>query len=192
MQVTNDISTVDWAQGGQWKDFEADNEYPSIIDIKISDPNFLANSTYGILVNATSFVEQDYASFALVYASSNTLVTLTEDVTFTDKTGEEEYRHYVFPIQSNLADFKISITSLTGDQDLYVSLTPNNTKPTKENFDFKSSTTGSDIITLSWENTLKIFCPGLAESYTHGASYNCKAYIGVMAYSPGIYSLVIH
>ena len=195
--VANKISNLDWDNKlfyYNWKgsDKSHKGQYYTIT-ILPEDPKYLIDSTYLILVKAEKFLADLSATFIINYSVGDGSIILSEDTPYNGVVASGEYEHFTFPIHIKHKNIIITLTCLAGDADLYISTSQNNTFPTNEKYQFKSSTPGDEKINLNWqENELSKACPDVSDSYTFGNNTKCNILISIYGFQTSTYSLRIH
>jgi hypothetical protein len=183
-----EIFYYDWCTCAENRE---DHNY--VVNIKTTDGKYKAQTTYLVLVVATYFTSDDSASYSIMYNIGNGTISLQEAVPYMDEVGHNEYKYYLFPIYLNHEDVTITVTAMTGDPDLYVSVNPENPKPTQLSFDFSASAFGSETLSMTWEQKLAEACPSLPDEYQFGDLTYCMLYIGVYgSNSPSTYSILVN
>ena len=193
--VANNLGNLDWQNEifyYNWRDHPSSGDPVNVVNIKTTDPCYVLDSTYLILVQADRFSVNGTATYSITYNIGNGTAMLTEDVPYRGQVINNEYNYFTFPIHANHEDITFSVTALSGDPDIYISVDPENTKPTKQKNDFRSNNFGSETLTLTWEQGLKEKCPDLPDEYHHGDPINCMIYIGVFGYSASTYTIRVH
>jgi hypothetical protein len=150
---------------------------------------YKATGTYLVLVMAMEFAETfDSASYSILFTSGSGSTSLQENVAFNDEVEQGNYKYYIFPLHYSHEDITITVTSLSGDPDIYISA---NNKPDKDTFDYSSSSYGSETLTIIWEDKLKAACPDLPETYSFGDPMHCNLHIAVFGFEQSSYSIRI-
>ncbi|OMJ79042.1 hypothetical protein SteCoe_21026 [Stentor coeruleus] len=169
---------------------EAHTGDPNIIlTISPTDPFYIVDSSYLILVTAIKFAPDSTASYLIQYIIGNDILMLSEDSSISGHVDENSYSFYAFPIHFLHEDLTISLTVSSGDPDLYINFDNSNPRPCKDNYVVKSSNFGSEIITLLWEDQLSSKCPNLKNN---GQNNGCYVYISVYAIFASSYSIRVH
>ena len=141
---------------------------------------------------AEKFLPDLSATFVVSYSAGSGAVHLSEDVPYTGVVAENMYSYFIFPVHFSHEDVTISVTTLSGDPDIFISVSPNNTKPTIEKSDFRSTSFGDEKITITWESGLKEKCPNLPKNHTFGNKTECKMYIGVYGFQITTFTIRVH
>ena len=196
LYAANSEKNLDWSKEifyYNWKASNANHSDPSSnIIIRPDDLWYRVDSTYLILVMAEKFLPDLSATFAVSYSAGSGAVHLSEDVPYTGVVGENTYSYFVFPVHFSHEDVTISVTTLSGDPDMFISVSPNNTKPTVDKCDFKATNFGDEKITITWESGLKEKCPNLPKNQTFGNKTECKMYIGVYGFEVSTFTIRVH
>ena len=182
----NQIFYYDWCTESQNR-----SDYRYVINIKTSSRHYKPSSTYLILVIAREFSSENSASYSIMYSTGNWPVRLSEGVGYMDEVNGENSKYYLFPIASLHEDVSITLTALTGDPDLFLSLDPNNPRPSREKYDYSSAFYGSEKFTLNWEAGISQACPDLPIEPSFGEKTHCMLYISVSSFEPSTYSILI-
>lgn len=195
LYVANRLENLDWSKGIFYYDWMSNDTSASqqavSININPDDRFYRMQSTYLVLVQATGFNNDKTASYVVTYSSGEGLISLQEGVPFPDEVAEKAYRYYAFPIHYDHEDITITVSALSGDPDLYVSLRVNNSKPTKESYDKRSTNFGGEVMSLEWEEGLQDLCPDLPETYHFGDPLHCLMHIAVYGYKAAIYTITV-
>lgn len=195
LYVANQLSNLDWDNEVfyyNWKNSSNTSDPNYVITINPDDFWYKLDSTYLVLVMGEKYLADHSATYMVGFNTGDGPVTLSEDVPFSGVVIEGDYNYYTFPIHFNHEDVTISVTVMSGDPDLYISVSPNNTSPTTTNHDFKSTTFANEAITLIWEQGLKQKCPNLPETYKFGDPVHCFLYIGVFGFHSSNYIIRVH
>ena len=196
LYAANSEKNLDWSKEifyYNWKASNTNHSDPSYsIIIRPNDPWYRIDSTYLVLVMAEKFLPDLSATFVVSYSAGSGSVLLAQDVPYTGVVGENMYSYFIFPVHFNHEDVIISVLALSGDPDIFVSVNPNNTKPTVDNCDFRSTSFGDEKMTITWEAGLKEKCPNLPKNYTFGDKSECKMYIGVYGFQITTFTIRIH
>ncbi|OMJ70119.1 hypothetical protein SteCoe_31973 [Stentor coeruleus] len=196
LYVANQLSNLDWKNEifyYDWRNDVANHSDPYyVINISPNDPSYKLDSTYLILVMGENYLADNTSTYVVAFTCGDANMILSEDVPVTGVVIENEYNYYTFPIHYNHEDVTISITALTGDPDMYISVDPLNPNPTYREYDFVSTTFGSEYITLVWELGLKDKCPEVPDDYNFGDKTECNVYIGVHGYETSTYIIRVH
>lgn len=121
-----------------------------------------------ISISVTSFTAR--STFIITVSTGESVTTLQDGVPVSGQVSQFTYRYYSFMCSTSGASVSITLTSLTGDADLTVSLSPN---PTLSNGTWVSLAQGNDMI--------------VAHQVPAGLMY-----IGVFGFTNSSYSLVAH
>ena len=196
LYAANSEKNLDWSKEifyYNWKASNANHSDPSSsIIIRPNDPWYKIDSTYLVLVMAEKFLPDLSATFVVSYSAGSGAVLLAQDVPYTGVVGEDMHTYFIFPVHFNHEDVIISVVALSGDPDIFVSVNPNNTKPTVSNCDFRSTSFGDEKLTITWESGLKEKCPNLPKNYTFGDKSECKMYIGVYGFQITTFTIRVH
>ena len=89
--------------------------------------------------------------FTITATLSNDILILQDGQSINGEIKAKKYDYYQIEIDDLEKDFTISLTSFSGDPDLYISLNNNfgSIRPTKSNYTWYSNHYGSDLITIS-------------------------------------------
>lgn len=195
LYVANRLENLDWSKGVFYYDWMSNDTSASqqavTININSDDRFYRMQSTYLVLVQATDFNNDKTASYVVTYSSGEGMISLQEGVPFPDEVAEKAYRYYAFPIHYDHEDITITVSALNGDPDLYVSLRTNNSKPTKEDYDKRSTSFGGEVMSLEWEEGLQDLCPDLPETYHFGDPLHCLMHIAVFGYKAAVYTITV-
>ncbi|CAG9324585.1 unnamed protein product [Blepharisma stoltei] len=187
LYVANQLENLDWSREifwYNWMGYSNGSDPNNVINILPSDPQYKLDSTYLILVNGEEFAYDNTSTYSIVLSVGDGTVILSDDVPYTDQVSDKSYNFYMYPIHEDHQEVTISVTALTGDPDIYVSVFPNNTRPTKPNFDYASNVFGSDTITLDYNRDIKQGCQSTQTS--------CNLYIGIHGYVASTYTIRVH
>lgn len=143
--VTNVPSEFDEIET-KYKWSSADEDPRTKIIIRDSDEWNRATGTYYVRVVVDEF-EDDLSNFGISYNIGETSVQLTENIAVNDSVDEEKYNYYFFTLREYTFDVKISLTAITGDPDIFMSINEN-PHPSKMDNWAMSTNYGSDSITL--------------------------------------------
>jgi hypothetical protein len=168
------------------------NSHPdqsTVLNLSPSDSWYRPSSTYLVLVMANEFAADLSATYSITYSTGDGTVRLQEGVQFMDDVSEGNYKFYNFPVHDFHEDVNIKITSYSGDPDLYLSVHSNNTKPSRESYDFASNGFGSEVMTLTWEQGLRDVCPKRPD-YDRDPQL-CMLYLSVFGYRNSSYSIAV-
>ena len=122
------------------------------IIMRTNDTKFQAVGNKYILVipdskNETNFIARKYS---IKYSTSNSITELKKDVPVLGTVNVQSYDNYKFTyIETKGADVTISLTPLTGNPNLLVSIDPQKSFPTIQNYDFHSKKDGKDSIFIA-------------------------------------------
>ncbi|OMJ88503.1 hypothetical protein SteCoe_9537 [Stentor coeruleus] len=196
LYVANQLSNLDWKKEifyYNWRNDVTNYSDPYyIINISPDDIWYKLDSTYLILVMGESYLADNTSTYVVGFTCGDANMILNEDVPITGVVMQNEYNYYTFPIHYKHEDVTISITALTGDPDMYISVDPLNPNPTYLEYDFISTTFGSEYITLVWEQGLKDKCPDMPDDYNFGDKTECNVYIGVHGFETSTYIIRVH
>lgn len=195
--VANKLSNIDWKHEiflYDWKSSSSKNhsDLSTSLVIDPSDKFFLLDSTYAILVMADKFLPDLSATFIITLNIGNGTILLSEDVPYTGVVVKNEYSYFMFPVHYSTEDITISLTCISGDADLYVSVNPNNTHPSFTNYDYKATSFENEKLTLTWEQNIVPICKGVEKEYKFGNKSHCYVYIGVYGFDSATFILRIH
>ena len=185
--VANSEKNLDWTHEKFYYNWKGENN--ELLTILRSDSHFRTNSKYLILVQAIGFSGDRSATYTIQFTQGNDIFMLLSDVSISGHIRPSEYSYYSFPLHYSKLDIKISLTVSSGDPDLYLSLNYENTRPNKTNYSIRSTTFGSETLTLLWDDQISHYCPELAQEYKHGMSHGCFLYISVYSEYPSSYTL---
>lgn len=196
LYAANKLSNLDWNSEifyYNWKASNSNHSDPSYtITITPKDPWYLSDSTYLILVMAEKFLADKSATYTVSYTAGDGSLLLSEDTPFSGVVLMNDYSYFIFPVHFSHEDIVISLTTLSGDPDLFISVNSENTRPTSQKYDFKSTTFGNEKITLTWEEGLKEKCPNLPVDYKFGDAVHCYMYIAVFGFETTTFTIRIH
>jgi hypothetical protein len=196
LYAANSEKNLDWSKEIFYYNWKADNsnhsDPSSTIIIKPDDPWFRTDSTYLILVMAEKFLPDHSATYVVSYSAGNGSVFLAQDVPYTGVVSEEQYSYFIFPVHFSHEDVTISVTALSGDPDIFISVDPKNPNPTAEKCDFRSTNFGDEKITITWESGLKEKCPNLPKNYTFGQKTECYLYVSVYGFQVTTFVIRVH
>ena len=136
---------------------------------------FVANAPYGIAVLAYA----GPASFIIHASFLSAYTTLVAGVPVTGVAPDSNYTYYRLTLTTPNVDVAVTVTPLSGDPDLVVSVHANNPRPTTGHMD-KASTGGpgqSEFVSFAW-NELDSAC-GAALAAPGGS---CDVFIGVYGF----------
>ena len=123
MYVTNVASELDEiVTKHKWS--SADEEPNTKIIIKDTDEWNRASGTYYVRVVADSF-EDNLAGFGVSYNLGEASNQLSENVAVNDSVEEQKSNYYFFSLRDYSYDCKLSLTAITGDPDIYISINEN-------------------------------------------------------------------
>ena len=193
--VANQLSNLNWTSEifyYNWKNSTNTSDPNYVINIRTDDIWYKYDSTYLILVMGAEYLPDNSSTYVVSFTTGDGPISLSEDVPFTGVVLEGDYSYYTFPIHYSHEDVTISVTVMSGDPDLYISVSPSNPSPTNSQYDFKSTTFHNEAITLIWEQGLEEKCPDLPETYKFGDPVHCYLYIGVYGYHTSHYVIRVH
>ncbi|CAG9316916.1 unnamed protein product [Blepharisma stoltei] len=141
-------------------------------------------AAYGVLCNSANEQEESHIFPDLIRSNwhdqtDHIYLELVEETIRYDEVFEDKYNYYKWtfnPSQEKI-DVTIALTSFTGDPDLYISI--GNPDLSKDRYDERSISFGSDSIVLGWEN-LKTKC-----------KTDCLIYIAVYGHQSSKYSILV-
>ena len=195
LYVANRPENIDWDKGIFYYDWMSNDTSASqqsvAINIDPSDSFYRMQSTYLVLVQGVEFSSDQTASYVVTYSSGDGFISLQEGVPFPDEVSEKAYRYYAFPIHYDHEDITITVSALAGDPDVYVSLKASNPKPSREQYDKRSTSFGGEVLSLQWEQGLQDLCPALPETYHFGDPLHCLMHIAVYGYKAAVYTITI-
>ena len=195
--VANKLSNIDWKHETflyDWKS-SSNKNHSDLSTSLVIDPNdkfFLMESTYAILVMADKFLPDHSATFIITLNIGNGTILLSEDVPYTGVVVKGEYSYFMFPVHYSTEDISISLTCISGDADLYVSVNPNNTHPSFGSHDYKATSFENEKLTLTWEQNIVPICKGVEKEYKFGNKSHCYVYIGVYGFDSATFIIRIH
>jgi hypothetical protein len=131
---TQDLPTVEsytWSSGQWGRDS---------LTISATDPDFCQDCMYLIGVRAYS-----HTLYSIVASSETGTTRLQFGIPAQGTVQEGNYQYYSFTVLDPTQAIVISLTSLTGDPDLFVSDTA---RPTEDNYRWVSEWFGSDVVTI--------------------------------------------
>ena len=121
------------------------------IHIRSTDAAYLPISTYLVLLRVRNWAGDSPASYALVYTTGDGSITmLQKGEPINSFVPVNCYQHYSLPIHSSNDSITITLSSLTGDPDLYLSTSRSNRYPNIDHSDYSSATYGSEVLTILW------------------------------------------
>lgn len=180
MYVTNVPSELDdIVEKYKWS--SADEEPNTKIIIKDTDEWNRSTGTYYVRVVANKF-EDKVAEFGVSYSIGESSNQLSENVAVNDAVNEQQYNYYFYSLRDYSYDLKCSLTAITGDPDIFISINTNE-HPNKSNNWAMSTNYGSDSITL-YKETLQEQCSKVSNS-------ECTIYISVYAFETSRYTLQV-
>ena len=94
---------------------------------------------------ASGYTGSNCATAVAAPVGTTTLVSAVTSNPFT--VGDKAYVYYTLPNVASTASVVITVTATTGDPDVYVSAAA--AKPSKTNYEKKSTGTGTEIITIA-------------------------------------------
>lgn len=124
----------------------------SDIFIKTTDKKFDPLGNYYILVVPEIISETEFSpcKFSIKYSTSRSITELQKDLPVFGTVNVQKYDNYKFTyIEAKGADVTISLTPLSGNPNLLVSIDPQKSFPTIQNYDFHSKKDGKDSIFIS-------------------------------------------
>jgi hypothetical protein len=195
LYVANKISNIDWKKEifyYNWKSTSTSHsDLSTSVVINPSNEDFLLDSTYAVLVMADKFLPDLSATYVISFSIGNGSVLLSEDIPFTGIVLKEEYSYFMFPVHYSTEDITISLTCLSGDSDLYISVNPNNTHPSITQFDFIASTFEDEKLGLTWDQ-IKPICSGVPSEYVFGNKSHCYVFISVYGFDSSTFIIRVH
>lgn len=189
LYVANRPENLNWGTQIFYYNWCSSNASSTLLNIEVRDHWYRPNSTYLVLVQANEFTSDLSATYSITYSTGDTTVRLQEGVQFVDDVSEGNYKFYSFPVHESHEDISLSVTTFSGDPDLYLSVHPNNTKPDRDHHDFASNAFGGEVMTLNWEQGLRDICPKRPD-YSSDPQL-CMLYISVFGYRSASYSIKI-
>ncbi|OMJ77525.1 hypothetical protein SteCoe_22853 [Stentor coeruleus] len=190
--VANNIENIDFVKRIFWYNWESNSSSTDIVNTVTINPVcgcYKLNSNYAVLVKALNFSSDNTATYSIVLQLGNGTTFLTDNSPFIDILLPSKYNYYTFPITLNRENLLLKLTSFSGNPQMFISV--NTTKPTSEDYQFKSHHKGSGEVQLMWEK-LETLCPALPSVYHHGDSTYCSIFIGVTSDIESSYSITIH
>lgn len=160
----------------QWSsDVSGSQQYT--VHIGTSDPKYIEIGTYMVKITAISWTSSGSASYSLIYSSgSSALYTLETGIPLSSTVLQGSYRFYSLPIPHIAEDQSLvfSLSALSGDPDLYVSLRTQ--QPRIDHNDYKGERYGSEQLTVVWDDKM---------------TSDGSIYIGVYGYTDAEYTLIV-
>ena len=145
MYMTNVPSEFDDIES-KYKWSSSDEDPNTKIIIRDTDEWNRSTGTYYIRVVTDNF-EDGESGFGISYNVGETSVQLNENIAVNDSVEEEKYNYYFFTLREFTFDCKISLTAITGDPDIFLSINENPHPSKMDNYSM-STNYGSDSITL--------------------------------------------
>ena len=164
---------------GQWSSDRLDTGSERLV-ISTTDAGFSAATDLVVTVQSDGPAE-----FTLTAASADELLLLQDGTPTTERVNAYSYAYYKFYVSQPLADVDVILTALSGDPDLYVSLTtPRPTAITPGVRSSESHSSAGEVIKLSHTDPTLAVCtrgvgPCIVYISVHGtqsdASYSLMA-----------------
>ena len=192
LYATNRIENIDFVKHIFWYYWQANSSSTELVNTIVvppTNPYYLMNSNYALLVKVANFSSDASATYSIVLQLGNGTTILADNFPFIDIVPSETYNYYTYPVTLGRESIFVVLTAYTGRPKLYISV--NNTHPSAEMHQFASDRNGSDEIRIEWED-LRENCPGIQEEYHHGDPTHCSIYISVYAPQAAVYSLTVH
>ncbi len=154
--------------------------------VRSTDPQWRDGGQYIVAVLAPPTASSFEAAFTVTATSSDTTTELADGIPSFGSVDAGQYQYYYVTVADKKEDVLLQATAFSGDNDLYVSVHPNNTAPSQENgFDFFAVSFGNDSVYLT-ATQLKVCHDKAAEM---GLSA-CRVYVGVYGFTAAQYSIL--
>jgi hypothetical protein len=188
LYVANSDKTYDQSKGlfaFNWStEVSSSHNYLSnTLRIVPTDPAYLLNSVYSVLVLPIDWNSDNTTSYSIMYTSGEGLITLSEGVQAKDNVENGQYRYYLFPVAGLNESITIFLTESSGDPDLYVSFSPSIVHPSSQHYDWAGERYGGETVTIDWTEERRAVC--------RRTNHICGIYISVYGYTEAAYSLLI-
>ena len=160
----------------QWSEVVPTAQQRSI-SIHPTDPYYTPHGRYTVKIIATKWTSTGSASYLVVYTSGNSAVqTVEAGIPINSMVKQDSYRFYIlpFPHLTTPQTLTISLSAVSGDPDLYVSL--REPQPRIAHSEYKSEEYGSEQISVVLDDRLNV---------------SGEVYVGVYGYTDAEYMLVV-
>lgn len=121
----------------QWSSFE---DTIQSITVKPMDVGFCMNCSYHIAVLGVVNITR----FSILASSSVAVISMQDGIGLTGAVDEKQWLYYSFALSNSHADLTVTVTPMSGDPDLYMSI--DDQRPTLTNYTAKATAFGADII----------------------------------------------
>lgn len=119
--------------------------------------------------------------YTLTYSLKDSTVVLVNGLPLVGHVASQRYQYYKFALYQPGKDVLISVSSISGDPDVYIGLSPN-THPSRGNFTWVSSKLGSDSLTLQYDDLIEKRC-------IPTTSRPCELFLGVFGWRNSSYAI---
>jgi len=153
-----------------------DTSYQTSLNIFANDPHYRRKAIYYVLVEHNPNIENRGNSFMIKYLSGSFITDIQESIPEMNNMTRNEFLYYRYQVTNNTAPITVTVTPLSGDPDLYISLDEKNKRPTKELADLISTSFGADSITVESSEFFTKNPVCVSSGYS---SSKCGLYIGV-------------
>lgn len=146
------------------------------ITIKTTDPSYKQDGTYHVLVTKFSNDDNSLHLFSIKYSTGIYTASIMEGYPESGKLDRNDYAYYKYYITELTGTITVTVTAISGDPDLFISLRPTNKMPSQIESDYLSVAYGADSIEIPAEEIMKknIHCqPG------RFSAVECGIYIGI-------------
>ena len=154
--------------------------------VRSTDAQWRDGGQYIVGVLAPPTASSYEAAFTVTATSSDTTTELADGIPAFGSVDEGEYQYYFVTVADRTEDVLLQATAFSGDNDLYVSVHPNNTTPSQASgFDFFAVSFGNDSVYLT--------AAQLAVCHEKAASMGlaaCRVYVGVYGFTNAQYSIL--
>lgn len=145
--------------------------------IPVDDSNYRRHGTYYVLVQRVG-ESASASAFTVKYYTGAFLHALLEGQSEIGSLLENNFAYYKYSVANLITSVTITLTPFSGNPDLFISINDSNKMPSKQAYDYVSSTLGADSITITAQEYYtknKVCSKQLA---------GCSIYIGVVCSSP--------
>ena len=154
--------------------------------VRSTDPQWREGGQYIVAVLTPPTASSYEAAFTVTATSSDTTTELADGIPTFGSVDAGQYEYYYVTVADTKEDVLIQATAFSGDNDLYVSVHPNNTSPSQTSgFDYFAVSFGNDSVYLTAAQ-LQV-CHAQAAAMRLSA---CRIYVGVYGFTAAQYSIL--
>lgn len=152
----------------------------SVIRISPTDPNYCTDCGYLVYVQGTQFSIDHSAAFTLAFSLEAPIIRLQYDITYSGEVSKDHYKHYSLPLANDDKEVSVSVTPITGDLQLFISISNSEMRPDESNYFISSAVFDTSQFLITRKHMLE-FC-------LSGESH-CSCYISISSELPAAYSI---